>query len=406
MTDVSRFRSQDVLAAMGLAVAAAVALGFSRFAYALLLPPMRDALGLTYAEAGSLNTANGVGYIVGAVASAAAAGRWGPARPFQLGVLASALLLLATPLASGLISLLFIRTLGGFSTAFAFILGAALAGAITSQRDAARGGLLVGIYVAGAGAGIVLSGLAVPVALRYGAPGWREGWLVLGGLALVGVVPAWWAARHAHGGAAGAAGGRLGQLRRLVPTALGYGLFGAGYAGFMTFVIAYLRSTEGSGVDPAVFWIVLGAAATACTLLWGRMLGRLSGGTGPCLVYALTMLGTLPLLLWVGTGASLATAVIFGGSVLAGPTAITIVAKQQLPAPSLPLALSALTVSFALGQALGPLLSGAVTDRSGSVSGGLWTSPALLALAALVTLLQRPARAHRTDAGGAGSVRE
>lgn len=91
---------------------------------------------------------------------------------------------------------------------------------------------------------------------------------------------------------------------------------------------------------------------------------------------------------------------------MAGPAAITVVAGQHLPAPSPPLALSALTVSFALGQALGPLSSGAVTDLSGSVSAGLWTSPVLLASAALVATLQRPARGGRMDAGTAGGVRE
>jgi hypothetical protein len=59
-----------LLTALGLSIGAAVALGFSRFAYALLLPPMRDALGLTYVEAGGLNTANAAGYILGAVAPA------------------------------------------------------------------------------------------------------------------------------------------------------------------------------------------------------------------------------------------------------------------------------------------------------------------------------------------------
>jgi hypothetical protein len=33
----------------------------------LLLPPMRADLGWTYVEAGALNTANGAGYIVGAL---------------------------------------------------------------------------------------------------------------------------------------------------------------------------------------------------------------------------------------------------------------------------------------------------------------------------------------------------
>ena len=55
---------------LGLALAPVVALGFSRFAYALLLPPMRDALGWNFTQAGGINTANAIGYVVGAATDA------------------------------------------------------------------------------------------------------------------------------------------------------------------------------------------------------------------------------------------------------------------------------------------------------------------------------------------------
>ncbi|MGH3781376.1 MAG: hypothetical protein ACRDRO_12310, partial [Pseudonocardiaceae bacterium] len=41
----------DLLVALGLAVGPAVALGFARFAYALLLPPMRSSLHWSFATA-------------------------------------------------------------------------------------------------------------------------------------------------------------------------------------------------------------------------------------------------------------------------------------------------------------------------------------------------------------------
>ena len=71
---------REVIVALGLATGPAVALGFSRFAYALLLPPMRDALGWSYVQAGAINTANGAGYVVGAAIAAAVARRAGAGR--------------------------------------------------------------------------------------------------------------------------------------------------------------------------------------------------------------------------------------------------------------------------------------------------------------------------------------
>lgn len=58
---------RQLLVALGLALGPAVALGFARFAYALLLPPMRSALGWSFATAGVMNTANAAGYLIGAV---------------------------------------------------------------------------------------------------------------------------------------------------------------------------------------------------------------------------------------------------------------------------------------------------------------------------------------------------
>ena len=75
----------EIATAAGLSTGAAVALGFSRFAYALLLPAMRADLGWTYVEAGAMNTAIGAGYILGALIAAWTAKRWGTAQAFVAG---------------------------------------------------------------------------------------------------------------------------------------------------------------------------------------------------------------------------------------------------------------------------------------------------------------------------------
>src|ERR1700728_3171217 len=62
-----------------------VGLGIGRFAYSLVLPDMRDALGWSYSAAGFMNTINAAGYLAGALVASrfvkqfglAAAVRWG-----------------------------------------------------------------------------------------------------------------------------------------------------------------------------------------------------------------------------------------------------------------------------------------------------------------------------------------
>jgi len=61
--------ARPLLIAAGLALGPMVALGLARFAYSLLLPAMRSDLQWTLTQAGAMNTANAVGYLVGAIAA-------------------------------------------------------------------------------------------------------------------------------------------------------------------------------------------------------------------------------------------------------------------------------------------------------------------------------------------------
>jgi predicted MFS family arabinose efflux permease len=382
---------REIAIAVGLSAGAAVALGFSRFAYGLLLPAMRADLGWTYVEAGALNTAIGVGYILGALVAAWTAKRWGMAQAFVGGFAASVLVLLLTAATSNFSALFALRTVGGISTAITFILGAALTAAICPAQNPLRRGMLIGVYAAGVSIALLLSGAAIPLILKDGAQHWPEAWVALGLISAAGLPPAWWAARSvplAGGGSTAVL--KLHELRQLAPTFLGYALFGAGYVGYMTFIIALLQKQGGSHEQVIWFWFVLGLVSAVSTLVWGRVLGIFHGGHGPALVCAIAMLGALPVLLSPGPIAMFASAVLFGGSFMAGPTSITIVAQRQLPAASWTAALALLTAAFAFGQAIGPILAGAISDAAGNIAAGFWVSPVLLGAAACVNLLQRP----------------
>src|SRR3954467_858962 len=65
--------------ALALSFGAAVSLGVTRFAYGLLLPPMRADLQWSYTLAGAMNTANALGYLLGALATPRLMRRFGPA---------------------------------------------------------------------------------------------------------------------------------------------------------------------------------------------------------------------------------------------------------------------------------------------------------------------------------------
>src|SRR4051812_38369336 len=106
--------------AFWLALAPAVAIGFGRFGYALVLPAMRADLGWTYAQSGALNTANALGYLAGALLTAAVIRRRGLRSVMLSGLAVSVGALLLAGLTHSYPLLLVCRALVGISAAFTF----------------------------------------------------------------------------------------------------------------------------------------------------------------------------------------------------------------------------------------------------------------------------------------------
>ena len=74
-----------------LSLAPTIGLGIGRFAYALVLPDMRDTLGWSYSAAGFMNTVNAAGYLAGALLAAPLIRRCGLVESVRWGTLACVL---------------------------------------------------------------------------------------------------------------------------------------------------------------------------------------------------------------------------------------------------------------------------------------------------------------------------
>lgn len=380
-------RWQGLPAALGLALAPLVALGFTRFAYALLLPPMQNEFSWNFVQAGALNTSNAVGYLAGALMAAWMGRRWGMLQTFTGAMVLSALALMATAWPSSFSLLLVVRAFGGVATALAFVLGTALAAKAMPGRPATA----LSIYFAGSGLGVVLAGSLIPLAQAGGnALDWRQAWLVMGLVSLLASSISALAARSSiRKSTPVGAHHALPIWTILRPSLVANLLYGAGYVGYMTFMIALLKRLGFDATLSMVFFIVIGVASMLASPLWGRLLGRMKGGQGFALVCVVVAVGTMPALIWPESWAVIASALIFGASFMAGPAAVSVAAQRLLPAASLTWGLALLTAAFSLGQSIGPLIGGWVSDFTGSLSAGLWLGPVLLMLGAVSSLQQR-----------------
>ncbi|MDT7726078.1 MAG: hypothetical protein QOI21_2654 [Actinomycetota bacterium] len=388
---VSDRRRTAVLIALGLAAGPATALGLARFAYALLLPTMQSALHWSLATAGVMNTANAAGYVLGALAAAPLARRLG-AKPVFLGGMALTAVLLAASASTGdLVVLLILRLLAGAAGAATFIIGGALAAALGQAKAATHSAMLLGVYFGGGGLGIAVSGIVLPLILAHtsASSGWRWGWGALGigaGLATLAAISATIRA-PLLGRSDGQRPTRLVGLRFVL---LAYTAYGAGYIGYMTFIVAYLKAGGAGPVELSTFWAILGLAAVLGGVVWGPILGRLRHGLGPALLMAVVTIGAVLPLLTSAIPVVYTSAALFGIAFLAVVAAVTHVARTALAPAQWTAAIAILTIGFALGQCVGPLLSGVLADRSGGIEAGLALSAAILAAATAICF------AHRT----------
>ncbi|MBK8470148.1 MAG: YbfB/YjiJ family MFS transporter [Actinomycetales bacterium] len=393
MTDIPPDASyrRDLLIVIGLAASPLVALGCSRFAYALLLPAMRSDLGWTFTTAGLMNTLNAVGYLVGALGTAWVAARIGQHKAFVWSLVVTVLALAATAASSSLEVLLAVRTLLGIAGAGAFVLGGAITSTISRRHTAHRSAVLIGTYFAGGGVGIVASGLIVPAILdRFGAPGWPAGWLALAALAALGTAAATIAAYAAPTSPPAGAGARRAWVSGLGRLSSGYLLFGAGYIGYMTFIIALLTQVGLSARAIAGFWVVLGLAGAVSGQVWARLLGGARGGSAAAVLFVLLAVATgIPAV----TSAPVplyASGALFGLCFLSLVGAVTAAGRDAVAAEDTTAALSMLTTVFALGQVVGPWFTGVLADRTGGHQLGLGVSTGMLLVGAVLCRLQPP----------------
>lgn len=384
--------------ALALSLGAAVSLGITRFAYGLLLPPMREDLGWSYTLAGGMNTANAVGYLLGALATPALMRRASPAGLLVAGSLLASVFMAASGFFTGAFPLLLQRLLAGVASAFVFIAGGLLAARLGAQLPQ-RSGLLLGLYYGGTGLGIVASALGVPLALALAAErvhAWTWAWWALAGLCLLATLVLRWPARVLARleAAAPTAAGRVGHERRFRLRDFAFGLagymgFGIGYIGYMTFVIALLREQGASGLAITAFYTALGLAVVASSRIWAGLLDRHRDGQALARLNALLGVAAIVPALTSAWPLLLLSGLLFGAVFLSVVASTTALVRHNLPPAQWAAGISAFTIVFAAGQIVGPTVVGLIADGPGGLARGLVFSACALWLGAVLALRQR-----------------
>ncbi len=348
--------------------------GLARFAFGMLLPAMRDGLGLSIDDMGFLSTGNFAGYLV-AVGLAPLALRYVSARKLVTGsLLVIGLCLLVISQSSDYWLLGALYTVIGMGGGFANIPIMAL---VSRWFRRERRGQAAGMMIMGNGTAIILTGFLVPwLNATFGGQGWRMGWLTLGAACLV-------------------LGGVVGLLLRNDPAELGleplgrpqpvdyvaetrgpyrasgillhlgglYLLFGLTYMVYGTFIVAtmvdeyhYAEAAAGT------FWSWTGFFCLFSGVGFGVLSDRLGRRGGLMLAFAVQGAAYLLVASKLGTLALFGSVALYGLAVFAVPAIMAAAVGDYLGTARAAAAFSIITFCFAIGQTIGPGAAGVMAE--------------------------------------------
>jgi predicted MFS family arabinose efflux permease len=343
-----------------------------------------------------MNTINAVGYLTGALLASRMIRRFGLARTVRWGTLAAVTSLALSAVSGNFFVLSFARLLAGIGAAGGFVGGAALAATIAQSRPD-RANFLLSLFYAGPGVGILSSGLIAPFVLQGFGPGsWWIVWWAMTLLSTILIIPLLLAPFGSVAAIDNATPAKF-SIQPVLIYLIGYFLFGAGYIAYMTFMIAYVRDGGGGAAAQSIFWSLIGVSAFVTPWVWRRVLAMDRGGLTTTIILgvnaigaALPIFGHSPLLLAL-------SALIFGVAFFAVVGSTTAFVRFNYPPSGWPTGIAAMTISFGIGQTLGPIVVGAITDAMGSLSVALNVSAAMLALGALLSAFQRKLRLANSE---------
>ena len=157
-----------------------------------------------------------------------------------------------------------------------------------------------------------------------------------------------------------------------------YGLFGFGYVITATFIVAIVRETpEARAVEPFV-WLTVGLAAAPSVALWNRIGKRIGNARAYAVAAVIEAIGVCASVLAPGPAGALLAA-FFLGATFMGLTSLGLIGARNLARGDTQRVLAAMTVAFGLGQMVGPIVGGFVSDATGD-----YRLASLIAAAALI----------------------
>jgi predicted MFS family arabinose efflux permease len=385
---MQRADARGWLAVALVALAATVAQSFGRFTYSVLLPAVRDDLGVSNSLAGLFGTVNVAAYLVGTLLVVRATARLRLLTLLRVGLALSLTGLATASLAPSGPVLAVGLALMGLGGASIWIPSPALAAAAVPAH---RRGLAVGAIGGGIGLGIVSAGqFATVLRERFGDEAWQLVYRVETVVGLVIAVAILALLRPADDPRPNRTGSGLAVLRTMdgwLPLTAAYASFGFSYLLALTYLTARLEDDAGFSEGAASSAFALSGLAG---IIGGILLGALADRLGPRRVLVLGFTGLVASVAAITTG--VAPVVYVGafvlGAVFSGiPSVIAAYIVQQSDTETYGPRYAMATLAFGIAQVSSPQVGGLLADATGSFTLVFALSGTVAALGAVAAWL-------------------
>lgn len=377
--------------------------GLARYAFGMLLPGMRESLGLAYDQMGYIGTANFSGYLASVALTPFLLKVFKPRMTVASGLLVIALGLGGMAQAGSFLPLLLYYALAGAGSGLVNI-GTMVLVAHWFRRE--KRGQAAGLTVLGNGLGIIFSGFIIPwMDSSYGPDGWRASWLLLAVIILGVAVVSFFLLKNSPEEMGLEPVGRKepvtetelkkgkgGQGRILVTLGILYMAFGATFMVYGTFIVTSMIEEYGLSQSRAgQFWSWVGFFSLFSGVLFGGLSDRIGRKGGLLAVFAVQTMAYLLAGAGWGLPALLTSVFFYGIAAWSIPAIMSAAAADYLGVARAAAGFSLITFFFAAGQTLGPAMAGILAEQAGSFFPAFFISAAVTGGAALFTLtLPRP----------------
>ena len=383
-----RFRVNGWVVVTLIALSATVGHAFGRFSFGVLLPAVRDDLGISNTLAGFIGGTNVGFYLIGTLLVSWMAGRYRLLGIMRLGLVLAVLGLFTASLSTSAWALAAALAITGVGGALLWIPAPVIAAdAIPSNRRP----LAVGLMGSGIGLGIMLvSTVSGNLRVSLGDAAWSNVYqlqFVGGFVVLVFVLLL---VRHLQAAPSGGGGiGGFTALKRMpgwLPLVAAYACFGFMYLLVLGFLTTRLEDDSGwSSADASVAYSLMGFAmlfgAPLFTMLTQRLGLRLvlSAAFGLWPIFTLIVLSGV----WLPV---LAACVGIGFLFSALPSLITLYVVENATAGDYGASFAAATLVFGVAQTISPPIGGLIADVFGSFTLVFFLSSIVSVIGLLATL--------------------